>query len=147
MLLDVESVLPEHWVRSSAWSLTAKGPGAYTRIGRDSQPKDFAGIPFEELRAYQWDNGFEAPLDRVASSSPNDTPTPLRVREVQLTRSGLTVHVDSVAGIKYQLLESLSPEGPYRVVDEITPSQDGDQTLQAALSAVRGFYRVLVTQP
>jgi len=146
-LLDVEAVLPEHWAQPASWEFFVKGPGAYSGFGRDAHRKDFAGIPFEELRAYELDNGIEGVVGRRAPTSPSDSPPPLRVDAVRLTGAGLVIQWRAVAGIIYQLHASPTPQGPYRMVNEITPVEDGDQTIEVTLGGAGGFYRIIVSEP
>jgi len=145
-LLDVDGVLPERWAQPASWGFFLKGPGAYSGFGRDAQRKDFAGIPFEELRAYERDNGIEGAVVRRGSATVPEAP-PLKVREVGITRAGVAIHWDAIAGIKYQLLMSLTPEGPYRPVDEIMPLEDGDQTFTITFNGTVGFFRITVSEP
>jgi len=146
-LLYVDGVLPEHWAQPASWEFFIKGPGAYSGFGRDAHRKDFAGIPFEELRAYELDNGIEGVVGRRAPTSPSDSPPPLKVDHVRLTRAGLVIQWRAVAGIIYQLHTSPAPEGPYGLVNEITAVEDGDQTVEVTLGGGGTFYRIIVSEP
>ena len=146
-LLDVDGVLPEHWAQPASWEFFIKGPGAYSGFGHDSRRKDFAGIPFEELRAYEADNGVEGVRGRGAPGTPSDSPTPLKVDNVRLTRAGLVIQWHALAGIIYQLHTSPTPGGPYRLVNEITSVEDGDQTIEVAVGGAGAFYRIIVLEP
>ena len=142
-LLDVDGVLPEAWAQPASRGFFVKGPGAFSGFGRDAQIKDFAGVPFEELRAYETDNGIGGVVGRAGSEAP-----PLGVREVGLTRSGIVISWDAVGGIRYQLLTSPTPDGPYRVINEVLPSEDGDQTFTVTLDgAAAAFFRILASEP
>jgi hypothetical protein len=146
-LLYVEGVLPEHWAQPASWDFFIKGPGAYSGFGRDARRKDFAGIPFEELRAYELDNGVEGIVARGEPATPSDSPPPLKVDNVRLTRAGLVIQWHGVAGIIYQLHASPAPGGPYRLVNEIMPAEDGEQTVEVTLGGAGAFYRIIVPEP
>ncbi len=146
-LLDVDGVLPERWAQPASWEFFLKGPGAFSGFGRDAYRKDFAGIPFEELRAYERDNGIDGIVVRGVPTTVSDSPSPLRVFDVRLTRVGLMIRWSAVAGIKYQLHGSPTPEGPYRLVNEMTPAEDGDQAFEVTPGGANAFYRVIVLEP
>jgi hypothetical protein len=139
-ILKVTSRLPEFWAQPASFEHFAKGPGAYSGFGRDAQIKDFAGIPFETLRAYERDNGARAG-SRIFSG-----PRPVTISSIQTIRGAASLSIEAVAGLKYVLLFSPTVTGAYREVEEIVPESDGAISLPLTTQNSAGFYKIQVVQ-
>ena len=145
-ILKVISVSPQFFAQPSAWTWEQRGPAAFSRFGMDAQPKDFAGTPFSDRRAYATDNGLES--RRFDLPSATETPAPLRLMNLSLGARAITGEFVAQAGLTYevQFVNTLG-EVP-ETVTILTPGVSGEMLFSAARNgSPTGFFLIRAVEP
>ena len=145
-LLEVRTVLPEFWIQPASHQHFQKGPSAYSGYGRNLQPRDFAGVPLNERRAYQHDNGGPPPA-QLRSGRETPPPAPLRVAEPRVSGEDLALRWQATPGLRYRLLAGATLDGEFELVQEFTVSQEKVFEVLLPRGAEQAFYILQAVQP
>jgi len=141
--LRVVDSLPEFWAQPSVWRHFTKGVGAASGFGRDLQPRDWAGRPASDRRAYPLDRGIAKTL------LPEGLPTQPGIGAITLTANARTVFIqwNGVVGHTYSLQFTPTLLRPFAATGPVIAQTPGVQTVSLPLPGEAGFYRVVELTP
>ena len=138
-VLEVIDVLPEYWQQPAVWRSWGKDFGTWAGVGSRAQPKDYAGVPSEDRRAYHVDNGLPGPLLYGGSSGPTHPPVILRA---QLDSQGLRLTWNVQAGSQYDVLGSTNISNGYSAVGNVTAASSGTATFTVPTTGPQRFFKI-----
>jgi hypothetical protein len=134
-VIIVEDVSPEFWAEPSAWKMFQRGPSTYSGFGNDLGPREWAGRPDSDRRAYALDPG----------SKQYDPAPPLTegvVIEIQLSPGSVRLRWQARPGRIY-VVESTPALGQlFQPLQTVSSLEDGPVVLQFPRTSARRFYRV-----
>ena len=140
-VLEVVEVLPEYWEQPAILGRSSSGKdfGTWAGVGSRGQPKDYAGAPLEDRRAYHVDNGLESPTLYGAGAGGSHPPV---VLVTELSPQGLRLTWNAQAGSQYDVLGSDKLTSGYVVVGNVMASSSGNVSLTFPTSGTQRFFKI-----
>jgi hypothetical protein len=139
-VIQVQDVSPEFWAQPSVWIPFQRGPSAYSGIGRDSGPREWAGRPEFDRRAYALDPGWRKHVSYVAGP-----PSRIGAISVQVIPGSVVLSWRALPGRRY-VVESTAALGErFQSVRTIDSRSDQNISLELPINAAQEFYRVAET--
>ncbi|HMJ92056.1 MAG TPA: hypothetical protein VK530_19700 [Candidatus Acidoferrum sp.] len=132
-IVRVEDALPEFWADPSVHN--RMGPTVFSGFGKDAGPREWAGRPAFDRRAYALDPGWElqSALAPPASSGVN----------IQITISNsVTLHWHALPGRVYGVDFTPSLNQPFQTVRTNGSPTEQNMSVTLPLNTVHGFYRI-----
>lgn len=141
--LRVVDVLPEFWAEPAVLNHFLKGPGAASGFGNEIRPRDWAGIPATDRRAYPMDAGLRSVELAPSFTIPSNIGR-VRVsylpRQIVLTFDGLGAHA-------YAVHYTTALTRPFTVVTSLISADSRPQTVVLPASDEAAFFRVVELIP
>ncbi|HZO84952.1 MAG TPA: hypothetical protein VFC26_07050 [Verrucomicrobiae bacterium] len=138
-VFEAVEVLPEYWQQPALFRSPGKDFGTWTGVGSRAQPKDYAGAPLEDRRAYHIDNGLESLMLHGGGSGGSHPPVILRA---QLTPRGLQLTWNVQAGSQYDVLGSGQLGSGHAVMGNVTADDSGTVSLMVPTTGSQRFFKI-----
>jgi hypothetical protein len=136
-VMNVEEVSPEFWAQPSAWNMFQRGPSMYSGFGRDAGPREWAGRPDFDRRAYDLDSGWQ--VEEVLATPPTPGVGPIKI---QVKAGLLALHWQALAGRVYVIEFTPALTRPFQTLQTLGSLVEGDMSMELPMSSADGFYRI-----
>lgn len=142
-VLRVLDVLPEFWAEPAVWGHFLKGPGAASGFGNEILPRDWAGRPATDRRAYPLDAG----LRSVELAESFSIPFTLGTLHINYLRSGILLSFTGRAAHAYAIQYTAALTRPFSVIQTVISPDSSSQTAVLPILGGSGFFRVVELTP
>ena len=136
-VLRVQEASPEFWAQPSVWSLIHRGPATNSGFGMDAGPREWAGRPDFDRRAYDLDPGWQGE-DVLAHP-----PTPgVGTIKIMVNRGALALHWHALPGRVYVIEFTPTLNRPFQTMQTRGALTEGDMSMELPMDSAHGFYRI-----
>ena len=137
-VLEVVDVLQEHWEQPANFGHYFKGFGTWSGFGKSFRAENYAGVPYEDRRAYYEDNAI-LPIADWMTSGPTHPPVVLVPR---LGREGMALTWNVQAGVHYEVLGSRTVDTGYTLVSNVTAAVTGPTSITVSPDGPHKFFKI-----
>jgi hypothetical protein len=135
-VISANGVSPEFWAQPSVRKRIHQGPSAYSGFGTDAGPREWAGRPDFDRRAYDLDPGWR---DEEFVSAPSPGAGTIGI---QIDAGSLTLAWHAQPGRVYTIEFTTSLNEPFQPVQTLGTIGEGDTSVELPMGPTTGFYRI-----
>jgi hypothetical protein len=135
-VLVVGDVSPEFWAQPSAWKMFQRGPSAYSGFGNDISPREWAGRPASDRRAYALDPGPKqyVPIPRSTEG--------VGLIQIQIAAGSVLLRWQARPGRIYVIESTAALGKSFEPLQTMSSLEEGPVVLQLPRTSAHQFYRV-----
>lgn len=140
--LQLTEVLPGFWAQPATFVHYLKGPTSFAGTGKEASPRDWAGMPATDQRAYRLDPGLGTRPTDAFTAPPGGG-----MISMQTFESSTTLTWAGVAGHVYQVQSTANLSDSFAVLDTVVCPADGQVRIQLNPVGPKSFYRIAEIDP